>query len=58
MHRGDILKNHSAGHITTEEADELIRALEERLGSDRIHFYTGVQYRHLLVVKGGNKHVA
>ena len=24
----------------------------------RIHFYTGVQYRHLLVVKGGNKHVA
>jgi len=55
---GDILKNHSAGHITTEEADELIRALEERLGSDRIHFYTGVQYRHLLVVKGGNKHVA
>ena len=45
---GDILKNHSAGHITTEEADELIRALEERLGSDRIHFYTGVQYRHLL----------
>lgn len=55
---GDILKNHSAGHITTEEADELIRALEERLGSDRIHFYTGVQYRHLLVVKGGNKQVA
>ena len=55
---GDILKNHSAGHITTEEADELIRTLEERLGSDRIHFYTGVQYRHLLVVKGGDKRLA
>ena len=55
---GDMLKNHSAGHITTEEADVLIRFLEERLGNDRIHFYTGVQYRHLLVVKGGNKHVA
>lgn len=26
---GDILKNHSAGHITTEEADELIRFLDE-----------------------------
>ena len=52
---GDMLKNHSAGHITTEEADVLIRFLEERLGNDRIHFYTGVQYRHLLVVKGGNK---
>lgn len=55
---GKILKNHSAGHITTEEADELIRFLDEQLGTDRIRFYTGVQYRHLLVVKGGNKHLA
>ena len=54
---GDILKNHSAGHITTEEADVLIKYLQEQLGNDRIHFYTGVQYRHLLVVKGGNKHL-
>ena len=52
---GDILKNHSSGHITTEEADELIRFLNEQLGSDRVHFYTGVSYRHLLVVKGGDK---
>lgn len=52
---GDILKNHSSGHISTEEADELIRFLNEKLGSDRIHFYTGVSYRHLLVVKGGDK---
>lgn len=55
---GETLKNHSAGHITTEEADELIHFLDERLGSDRIHFYTGVQYRHLLVIKGGDKRVA
>ena len=52
---GDILKNHSSGHITTEEADELIRFLNEQLGSDRVHFHIGVSYRHLLVVKGGNK---
>lgn len=52
---GDILKNHSSGHIATEEADELIRFLNEQLGSDRVHFYTGVSYRHLLVVKGGDK---
>ena len=52
---GDILKNHSSGHITTEEADELIRFLNEKLGSDHIHFYTGVSYRHLLIVKGGDK---
>ena len=51
---GDHIKNHSAGHITTEEADELVRYLQEQLGDDRIHFYTGVQYRHLLVVRGGD----
>lgn len=55
---GELLKNHSAGHITTEEADVLIKYLDEKLGSDRVHFYTGVQYRHLLVVKGGDKRVA
>jgi 2,3-bisphosphoglycerate-independent phosphoglycerate mutase len=52
---GDILKNHSAGHISTEESDELIRFLNEKLATDRVHFYTGVSYRHLLVVKAGDK---
>lgn len=55
---GELLKNHSAGHITTEEADILMKYLEEKLGDDKIHFYTGVQYRHLLVIKGGDKHLA
>ena len=52
---GDILKNHSSGHITTEEADVLIQYLQEHLGDERVRFYTGVQYRHLLVIKGGDK---
>lgn len=52
---GEILKNHSAGHISTAEADELIHFLNEQLGSDRVRFHTGVSYRHLLVVKGGDK---
>lgn len=52
---GDILKNHSSGHISTEEADILIAYLQENLGNDRVHFYTGVQYRHLLVIEGGDK---
>lgn len=52
---GDILKNHSSGHISTEEADKLIRYLNEKLGSERVQFYTGVSYRHLLVIKGGDK---
>ena len=55
---GDLLKNHSAGHITTEEADELVRFLQDKLGDDRVSFHTGVQYRHLLVVKGGDKRIA
>lgn len=55
---GDKIKNHSAGHLTTEEADVLIRFLQEQLGSDRVHFHTGIQYRHLLVVKGGDKRIS
>ena len=54
---GDLLKNHSCGRLETEEADVLIRFLQEKLGNERILFYTGVQYRHLLVIKGGNKHL-
>ena len=54
---GDHIKNHSAGHLTTEEADVLIKFLQEKLGNERVHFYTGIQYRHLLVIKGGNKHL-
>lgn len=54
---GDKIKNHSAGHITTEEADVLVKYLEEKLGDDRVKFYTGVQYRHLLVIKGGDKRI-
>lgn len=53
----DKIKNHSAGHITTEEADVLVKYLEEKLGDDRVKFYTGVQYRHLLVIKGGDKRI-
>ena len=49
---GEILKNHSSGHISTEEADVLIQYLQEKLGNDRVRFHTGVQYRHLLVIKG------
>jgi 2,3-bisphosphoglycerate-independent phosphoglycerate mutase len=50
--KDEKIKNHSAGHITTEEAVELIKYLNEELGNDRIKFYPGVSYRHLLVIKG------
>jgi len=51
------IKNHSAGHLSTEEADVLIKYLQENLGSENVHFYTGIQYRHLLVIKGGDKRI-
>ena len=54
---GDDIKNHSAGHITTEEADVLVKYLQEHLGDERVRFHTGVQYRHLLVLKGGDKRI-
>ena len=55
--QGNLLKNHSCGRLETEESDILIKYLKEHLDSERVHFYTGVQYRNLLVIKGGNKHI-
>lgn len=53
-----LIKNHSGGHISTEEATELINFLQQELGGGDVNFYAGVSYRHLLKIKGGNKHVA
>ncbi len=54
---GDLLKNHSAGHISTEEASVLISYLNEKLGDETFSFHTGVSYRHVLKMKGGDKHI-
>jgi len=51
------IKNHSAGHISNEEATELILFLQKELGNDVINFFPGVSYRHLLKIKGGNKNL-
>ena len=51
------IKNHHGGHRTTDESTELIDLLNERLGSDRVRFVKGIQYRHLLIIKGGNKYI-
>ena len=48
---------HNGGNLETADADMLIKYLNEHLGNDRIKFITGIQYRHLLVIKGGNKHI-
>ncbi|MFC1919355.1 cofactor-independent phosphoglycerate mutase [Chloroflexota bacterium] len=46
------MQSYCAGHISTEEAQLLISALEEGLGDDDLHFYPGVSYRHLCKIVG------
>ena len=56
---------HNGGNLETEDARVLIdylnetlaKPINEREGCDRVKFITGIQYRHLLVIKGGNKHI-
>lgn len=52
------IKNHSAGHISTEESHILIDFLNEKLGNDFVKFHKGISFRHLLVVKNGNNDLA
>jgi len=52
------IKNHSAGHISNEEAYQLVDFLQKELGGEDINFFPGVSYRHLLKMKGGNKHLS
>lgn len=46
------MEDHSAGHISTEEAGKLIEDLNEQLAGENFRFHAGVSYRHLLVFKG------
>ena len=46
------MEDYSGGHISTDEARQLIGALNEALGSDTLHFFPGVAYRHIAKIKG------
>ena len=56
---------HNGGNLETEDArllidylnETLAKPINERVGFEQVKFITGIQYRHLLVIKGGNKHV-
>ncbi len=54
---GELIKNHSAGHISTAEASELIHFLDENLGDKTFSFHSGVSYRHVLKMKNGSKYL-
>ncbi len=46
------MADHSAGHISTKEAMEIVDDLKATLGSESVKFYPGVSYRHLCVITG------
>ncbi len=50
-----LMQDYSAGHISTRESTLLIKAINNRLGSDMVVFYPGMSYRHLTVWKKGKQ---
>lgn len=53
----DKIITHNGGNITTSDAEVLIDYLNNHLADDRVKFVKGIQYRHLLIIKGGNKNI-
>ena len=49
----EFMDDFSAGHISTQEARQIIAGIEKALGSHEFNFYPGVSYRHLLVWRNG-----
>ena len=45
--------DYSAGDISTAEAAQIIKTVQEHFGGKRFAFYPGVSYRHCLIVHGG-----
>jgi 2,3-bisphosphoglycerate-independent phosphoglycerate mutase len=54
---GTILEDYSAGHISTEQARELIHDLNDQMATEAIQFYPGLNYRHLMIWVGGKVRV-
>jgi 2,3-bisphosphoglycerate-independent phosphoglycerate mutase len=50
-----VMRSFTAGHISTAEATELLLAVQEKLGSDRLQFCPGVSYRNLVVYRGSGQ---
>lgn len=48
-----VMKDYSAGHISTEDARQLIKIIQNELGTEEFQFYPGLSYRHLMVWRGG-----
>jgi len=51
----DTLIDYSAGHISSKESEILMKFIDQSLGTNRMRFYPGVSYRHLLLIKRGTE---
>ena len=49
-----VMLDYSSGEISTAEAQELISAVQDALGDENFSFYSGVSYRHCLVIAHGS----
>ncbi len=49
----EVMGDFTAGHISSDEAGEIVRDIGRRLGSDEFEFHNGVSYRHIMVWHGG-----
>ena len=52
-----FMEDFTAGHIATEDAAEIIRDLSRELGGNRVEFFPGVSYRHLMVWRDGKEKI-
>lgn len=50
--------DYSAGHISSEEARQIITTVNEQIGGEDIVFYPGVGYRHILKIGGHEETLA
>ncbi|GAB6166033.1 cofactor-independent phosphoglycerate mutase [Thermostilla marina] len=46
-----VMRDFTAGHISTEEAAALLETAQEHIGSEHWQFYPGVSYRNLLIYR-------
>lgn len=47
--KNGVMDDFTAGHIASSEAKELIKIINKNLRNDRVKFYAGVSYRHIMV---------
>jgi 2,3-bisphosphoglycerate-independent phosphoglycerate mutase len=48
------MRDFTAGHITSDDGNALMGAIQEKLGGGALEFHAGVSYRNILIYRGPN----